>query len=125
MRARTSRSRCDASASAEAVAVEAAERLGGFELGLDGPADVLDARIADVELRSDRDAIGIDAHRFGGREHQRGAQIHRELDRGRFGLPNARHAGRHDLDVARHLKAPQRLAVAAARDEERAVRPAC
>ena len=49
-----------------------------------------------------------------------GLEIHRELGRGRFGLPDARHPGGNDLDVAGRLQPPQRLAVAAARDEQRA-----
>src|SRR6202042_1123869 len=43
----------------------------------------------------------------------------RELGRCRFGLPNTCDSGRDDLHVAGHLKPPQGLAVAAARDEQR------
>ena len=54
----------------EALGVEAAERLVSFEFRLERPNDVLELRIAQLDLRLDRRVVDIDAHAFGSGLHQ-------------------------------------------------------
>src|SRR5580704_14631368 len=79
---------------------------------------MLDAWIANVQPGSDGDEIPVETQLLCGREHQGWAQVHRELSRRRFRLPDARHAGRNDLNVAGNLKPSQFLAVAASRYQQ-------
>jgi hypothetical protein len=99
----------------QAFGIEIAVRVSRTSIGVERPGDVLDLSIAELMLRFQYGAIGVEVHFLGGTAQQSTRHVHDQRGVGLIFLPRVRVTGGLNIYVAARVQKTVNTACAAHR----------